>query len=197
MPDDVFAPSHLPVSLAGEAVSLRPMRAEELRAVVTAVAGDAVVSRVWSSDPGKLRLWLQDHDSVVFVVEVAGAPGERLGIVQATSNREDPDYESANMDIALFERARGRGLGPDVLRTLARWLFGPCGFHRITIDPAAENAPAIRAYEKAGFVRIGVARLYERGDDGEWHDNVLLDLLPEDLDRPVLPRPEQGDPSGG
>ena len=181
MPHDAFAPSDPPVSLAGEAVLLRPMRTEELRAVVAAMIADEVVSRVWSSDPAKLRNWLQDPDSVVFVVEDPDASGEPIGVVMATSHREDPDYEAASLDIGLFEGARGRGLGPDVLRTLARWLFGPMGFHRITIDPAADNLAAIRAYEKAGFVRIGLARRYERDDIGEWHDNVLLDLLPEDL----------------
>jgi aminoglycoside 6'-N-acetyltransferase len=181
MPHHVFAPSHLPASLAGEAVRLRPMRAGELRTVVSAMAADDVVSRVWSSDPTKLRHWLQDPDSVVFLVEVPGSSDELQGVVLASSHIEDPDYESASIDIGLFGSARGCGLGPDVLRTLARWLFGPCGFHRITIDPAADNAAAIRAYEKAGFVRIGVARLYERDDLGEWHDNVLFDLLPEDL----------------
>jgi aminoglycoside 6'-N-acetyltransferase len=181
MPDDTFPPSRLPATLTGEAVVLRPMRSEELRSVVTAMAADTVVSRVWSSDPGKLRHWLQAPDSIVFVVEDPGCPGAPLGIVQATSYREDPDYEAVGLDIGLFDGSRGRGLGPDVLRTVARWLFGACGFHRVTIDPAASNGAAIRAYEKAGFVRIGVARLYERGDDGEWHDNVLLDMLPEDL----------------
>jgi aminoglycoside 6'-N-acetyltransferase len=181
MPHDTFQPSYLPAALTGDMVLLRPMRQEELRGVVTTMAADTVVSRVWSSDPGKLRHWLQTPDSVVFVVEDPAAPGKPLGIVQATSHREDPDYEAASLDIGLFEGSRGRGLGPDVLRTVARWLFDACGFHRITIDPAAGNAAAVRAYEKAGFVRIGVARLYERGDDGKWHDNVLLDLLPEDL----------------
>jgi aminoglycoside 6'-N-acetyltransferase len=142
---------------------------------------DPEVSRWWSSDRAKLRRWLQSPDSVVFVIEDIGEPGGTKGILQASSIREDPDYEYAAMDIALLEGSRGRGLGPDALRTVAAWLFGPCAFHRITIDPAAENVAAIRAYEKAGFRRIGLARMYERGDDGKWHDNVLLDLLPEDL----------------
>jgi aminoglycoside 6'-N-acetyltransferase len=196
MQHDVFRPSRLPASLAGDAVLLRPMRPEELRGVVTAMAGDAVVSRVWSSDPGKLRHWLQAPDSVVFVVEDPAAPGETLGIVQATSHREDPDYEAASLDIGLLEGSRGRGLGPDVLRTLARWLFDECGCHRITIDPAAGNTAAVRAYEKAGFVRIGVARLYERDDRGEWHDNVLLDLLPGDLG-PAGTRDRTAEPDPG
>ncbi|MBV9422920.1 MAG: GNAT family N-acetyltransferase, partial [Solirubrobacterales bacterium] len=47
-----------------------------------------------------------------------------------------------------------------------------------TIDPAAANAAAIRAYEKAGFTRVGVMRGYERDVDGNgWHDGLLMELL--------------------
>ena len=55
------------------------------------------------------------------------------------------------------------------------------GHHRITSDPAADNVRAIAAYQKVGFKRVGVLRRYERGADGTYHDEVLLDLLPEDL----------------
>jgi aminoglycoside 6'-N-acetyltransferase len=67
------------------------------------------------------------------------------------------------------------------VRTLAGWLFEERGHHRVTIDPAAANERAIRAYERVGFKRVGVLRRYERGADGAWHDGLLLDLLPEDL----------------
>ena len=40
------------------------------------------------------------------------------------------------------------------------------GHHRLTIDPAAENAAAIRCYERAGFRRVGVMREYWRDGDG-------------------------------
>ncbi len=72
---------------------------------------------------------------------------------------------------------QGRGLGPDAIRTAIGWLFGDRGHHRITIDPAADNAAAIRAYEKVGFRRVGVLRRYERGADGTWHDGLLMELL--------------------
>src|SRR5918994_1399850 len=50
--------------------------------------------------------------------------------------------------------------------------------HRLTIDPAADNAAAIRAYEKAGFRRVGIMCKYERrGPDGAWHDGLLMDVL--------------------
>ncbi|MGH8571052.1 MAG: hypothetical protein ACREX8_00550 [Gammaproteobacteria bacterium] len=41
------------------------------------------------------------------------------------------------------------------------------GDHRVTIDPAAANAAAIRCYEKAGFRRVGVMR-------SAWRDPATL-----------------------
>ncbi len=68
---------------------------------------------------------------------------------------------------------------------LVRHLFEARGHHRLTIDPAAANLRAIRCYESVGFVRVGVMREYERGDDGTWHDGLLMELLAGDW-RPAL-----------
>ena len=86
-------------------------------------------------------------------------------------------YRHANIDIFLSTSRHGRGLGTEAIRVLARHLFEERGHHRLTIDPAADNAAAIRAYEKAGFREIGIMREYERGPDGSWHDGVLMDML--------------------
>ncbi|MFE6856342.1 GNAT family N-acetyltransferase, partial [Streptomyces sp. NPDC057674] len=67
------------------------------------------------------------------------------------------------------------------VRALARHLVHELGFHRLVIDPAADNAPAIRCYTKVGFRPVGVMRQYERGADGSWHDGLLMDLLAEEL----------------
>jgi aminoglycoside 6'-N-acetyltransferase len=55
------------------------------------------------------------------------------------------------------------------------------GHHRITIDPAAANERAIRCYQKLGFRPVGIMRQYERGNDGRFHDGLLMDLLRDDL----------------
>ena len=64
------------------------------------------------------------------------------------------------------------------MRRVVRLLIGERGHHRVTIDPAASNAAAIRAYEKVGFRPVGIMRRYERDADGNgWHDGLLMDLL--------------------
>jgi aminoglycoside 6'-N-acetyltransferase len=75
----------------------------------------------------------------------------------------------------------GRGLGSEAVRRVVRHLIDDLGHHRITIDPAAANIAAIRAYEKVGFRRVGVMRQSERDADGEgWHDSVPMELLAGD-----------------
>jgi len=90
-------------------------------------------------------------------------------------------YRHAGIDIYLGSRFQGRGAGREAVALLARYLFEQRGHHRITIDPATANAQAIRSYTKVGFQPVGVMRQYERGDDGHFHDGLLMDLLRDDL----------------
>ena len=62
-----------------------------------------------------------------------------------------------------------------------RHLVEDLGHHRVTIDPACANVAAIRAYEKAGFRRVGVMRCSERDVGGRgWHDALLMEYIAEE-----------------
>lgn len=93
----------------------------------------------------------------------------------------DLQYRHAGIDLFLDPSVHGRGLGTDAVRTLARHIVDEHGHHRIVIDPAADNAPAIRCYEKVGFRPVGIMRRYEQGPDGTFHDGLLMDLLADEL----------------
>ena len=97
------------------------------------------------------------------------------------SEEPDPYYRHASLDIALNTGCAGQGLGTDTLRTLCRHLFTERGHHQITIDPAVANERAIAVYHKVGFRDVGVMRAHEKGADGSWHDNLLMDMLEDDL----------------
>jgi aminoglycoside 6'-N-acetyltransferase len=112
-----------------------------------------------------------------FVIE---ADGGVVGAIQYHEENE-PMYRHAGIDIFLTTSRHGEGLGTEAIRLLARYLFEERGHHRLTIDPAAENAAAIRAYERVGFRAVGVMRKYERGPDGLWRDGLLMDMLEEEF----------------
>jgi aminoglycoside 6'-N-acetyltransferase len=122
--------------------------------------------------------WLDaDAETTVWTIEV---DGDVAGSIEA-SEEADPDYRHAGIDLFLGAEFQGQGLGTEAIRVLARWLFEERGHHRLTIDPSAVNERAIRAYTAVGFRPVGIMREYERGLDGTFHDDLLMDLLRGEL----------------
>jgi aminoglycoside 6'-N-acetyltransferase len=115
-----------------------------------------------------------DPESVRRAVVVAGRV---VGLVQFWEET-DPRYRHACLDIFLDPAVHGRGIGTEAVRRVTRELIEKRGHHRVTIDPATANFAAIRAYEKAGFRRVGILRCCERDAGGEaWHDGLLMELV--------------------
>lgn len=107
-----------------------------------------------------------------------------IGMVQYSEEKE-PAYRHASIDIFLDPVVHGRNLGRNAVGTLARHLVHDRGHHRLVIDPAVDNEPAIRCYSAVGFRPVRVMRRYERDSDGAgWHDTLLMDLLAEELHQP-------------
>jgi aminoglycoside 6'-N-acetyltransferase len=159
-------------------VVLRPLAEADLAKVAAIQAQPSVAARWGAPDESDLRAKQDGSEGVVpFAIEL---DGELVGLIEYFEE-PDPIYRCANIDIFLAEKVQGRGLGTDAVRTLARHLVHERGHHRLTIDPAADNVPAIRAYEKVGFKPVGVMRQYERLPGGDWHDNLLMDLLADEL----------------
>ncbi len=175
-------------TLPGAAVLLRPATPADVPALAGIRATPEVRAR-WRGGPdmaAEVRSDLADERTPVLAVEYRG---QVVGAIQ-WHEEEEPDYRHAGIDVYLDPAVHGRGLGTDAVRTLARYLVAELGHHRLVIDPAADNAPAIACYRKVGFRPVGVMRQYERGTDGTWHDGLLMDLLAGDL--AVVDRPSPG-----
>lgn len=77
----------------------------------------------------------------------------------------DPVNHSAEYGIFIGEEdARGRGFGTETARLFTDFGFAHLGLHRISLRLLADNLPARRSYEKAGFAV-----------EGTFRDMVLLD----------------------
>lgn len=176
-----MAASRRELPLEGERVRLRPPTGVDVAELVRIRRTPEVFAR-----------WSEEHDLVAEVVEAVEDPEQKGYVIEVEGRlvgwiewyeEESVEYRHAGMDLYLDPRVHGRGLGTDAVRTMARHLIDDLGHHRLVIDPAADNARAIRCYEKVGFRPVGVMRAYERGPDGTFHDGLLMDLLADELVR--------------
>ena len=153
---------------AGAELTLRPLARADLPEL-TRIIQTPEVARWWDDEPP----W-DDGDATMLTIEVGG---RIAGLIQY-GEETDAKYRHASIDIFVDPALHGRGIGTEAIRQLARHLIKERGHHRITIDPAAANMQAIRAYEKPGFTPVGVMRQYERDmATGEWHDGLLMELI--------------------
>jgi aminoglycoside 6'-N-acetyltransferase len=171
---------HARPTLTGPRVVLRPLTRADAPALL-AILAHPDVERWWGRyDAEKLkRDFYAPGWCCALVVELAG---EIAGVVHY-HEEDDPDYKRAQVDILIAGDRQEQGLGTESLRMLAAWLIDERGHHRITMDPAVDNARAIHVYGKVGFRPIGVARQYERGADGQWHDALLMELIADEFVR--------------
>ena len=167
------------MELRGRRVVLRPTTDVDAPALA-AILATPEVARWWPAfDLARVEAELTGHDEDVDVYAIL-LDGRIIGAIQ-THEERDLEFRHAGIDLFLDPAHHGEGLGPDAIRTLARFLIEERGHHRLTIDPAAANEQAIRAYQKVGFRNVGVLRRHQHFPDGTWQDGLLMDLLAEEL----------------
>ena len=70
----------------------------------------------------------------------------------------------------------GKGYGTDAIRTLCQFGFDELNLHKIKAVVFDFNEPALRCYEKCGFVREGLLK-QEIYREGAYHDVVMMGLI--------------------
>jgi aminoglycoside 6'-N-acetyltransferase len=161
--------------LRGASVVLRPLAAADTPALLRILRTPEVAAWWGAPDPGFPET--DDPQATRFAVLV---DGQVEGLIQY-GEEDEPAFRHAWIDIFLEPRVHGRGLGSDAVRTLADHLVAARGHHRITIDPAAGNAPAVKAYAKAGFRTVGTMRRAWRDPQGRWQDQLLMERVEPEL----------------
>jgi RimJ/RimL family protein N-acetyltransferase len=65
-------------------------------------------------------------------------------------------------------KARSKGIGQQMIKEILKIAFDELHLHRVTLGVFDFNAPAIRCYEKAGFVKEGLHRDTNKIGDEYW-----------------------------
>lgn len=146
------------------------------------------IHAMFGADPGAVRditpeaaeAWVQSHidDPHAWIIEDGGAlvGGVRLHTINYSDKR-------AQIAIGIVDPAAlGKGIGTTAMRLLAAHAFDTMGLHRLGCRVLDFNERAIAAYEKVGFVVEGRER-ESALIAGQWHDDLILGLLAQDLNR--------------
>ncbi len=173
----------LPETLHGRRVVLEPVDRSHVPDLRRILATPAVRVR-WGNEAAAETWPFDDPSAVRFAIVLDGVV---RGMVQF-GEEDDSRYRHASIDIFVDPDVHGQGVGRDAVGTVATHLIGERGHHRLVIDPAVDNEPAIRCYASVGFRPVGVLRAYERDIDratGEeiagWHDGLLMEMLGDEL----------------
>ena len=151
---------------------LRPLAPEDEAELLRIHAAPAVAR--WWDEPEEGFPHSDDPESTRLVIEV---DGRVAGMIQYAEELT-PKYRHASIDLFLDPALHNQGHGSEAVRRVVRLLIDERGHHRIKIDPAVENEPAIRCYEKSGFRRVGILeRSYRELWSGEWRDELLMELV--------------------
>jgi RimJ/RimL family protein N-acetyltransferase len=93
-------------------------------------------------------------------------------------------HGTAKFGIEIGER-RGQGLGTEGTRLVLDFAFNVINLRNVMLEALVWNVAGLKAYERAGFRRIGVRRGASISR-GQPTDVVLMDAVPEDFGPSVL-----------
>ncbi len=179
--------------LRGERVLLRALERSEVELVASWDA-DPETWRQLSDRPYAPRTTaevLKEYDEgtalrtddrhVWFVVDVDGSPVGTLLLWGV-----DLHNRRAHLGVVIAPGERGKGYATDGMRVLLRYAFRDRGLHRVQLEVLADNAPAIAAYRRVGFVEEGRAR-DDAWVDGRFVDQIVMSALSTDPGRHPAP----------
>lgn len=183
-------------TLRDGAVTIRPIRLRDARALDTELADNRSWLRKWeATNPhgpvgfdarASIKALLASSRSatgVPFAIEYDGEFAGQLNVSGMTYG----SLASASIGYWVAERFAGRDVTPTAVALATDHCFFSVGLHRMEICIRPENAASLRVVEKLGFRYEGLRRRYIH-INGDWRDHFCFALTVEELPQGVLRR---------
>ncbi|WP_370868953.1 GNAT family N-acetyltransferase [Ectorhizobium quercum] len=122
-----------------------------------------------------MRAFVQDMMAKGNPHFVALAGGEVVGWCDIRRHEREAVSHRGALGMGIVPGFRDKGLGTRLIATTLD-AARKAGLHRVELDVYADNPRAIALYEKAGFVREGVARDAVR-IDGVYRDSIWMSTI--------------------
>lgn len=169
------------MELTGEKIRLRLMNDEDTDLIVRwrnnpRVRNNFIYQKTFTREGHEnwVRTMVDTGRVVQFIIEDL-TDGQPVGSVYF----RDIDAEHKKAEYGIFigeDSSVGKGFGSEAARIAVDYGFKELGLHKIFLRALADNAGAIRSYEKAGFVKEG----YFKDDvciDGRFKDLVFMAII--------------------
>jgi [ribosomal protein S18]-alanine N-acetyltransferase len=139
------------------ATTTRPMRAEDLGAVL-AIAAASPEAPVWKTDDYAAYLDAR-RPQVLRIALVAETDGRAAGFAAATLLLDGTENRCELDTMAVDPDARRQGTGRALLEAVMAWAAGQ-GARRMGLEVRATNAAALMLYRRLGFAEEGRRKKY-------------------------------------
>jgi len=150
---------------------IRDARAEDWAAVWPIYAAIVRAGDTFSYDPAidedaAREMWMVGPPGRTTVA--VGDDGRIVGTANMFANRPGPGDHVASGNYMVAARRRGQGVGRALIEDSLRWAR-EAGFRAMQFNAVAEsNTPAVRLYQRAGFVTVGrVPGAFRHPEQGE------------------------------
>jgi RimJ/RimL family protein N-acetyltransferase len=179
-------PLHPDYPIATNRLRLRPLRADDLQALLDyhslphvhrflpmGTMGEAVIAERIATGPWSRTTLEEEGDSMVLGVELAES-GTIVGDVMLAwiSSRN----RLGEIGYVLNPNYAGRGLATEAMRQVMRLAFNDMGLHRVIARVDSENGPSLALAARLGMRREAhLVKSWWRDD--EWVDEIHLAIL--------------------
>ena len=170
-----------------------PIFTGELLRLAPPVSEDSVIFASWTLDDDYMRMMdddpVQPHATATF-----GDSRDKNSFYFHLRTLDDDTVigfvalfnikwrnQSAEFAIGIGDKNyRGKGYGYDALKLVLNYAFNELCLHRVSLTVMDYNKPAIKAYERVGFMREGTYRQAVQRQ-GKRHDLLLYGILRDEF----------------
>jgi L-phenylalanine/L-methionine N-acetyltransferase len=152
----VLSPSPIPLGLTIRATRIDDDQA--LTALFNLPKYRAGTSRPPYQRADQTRKWIESLNATALNI-VAVLDGEIVGQA-GLERRAGPRTHAAELGIGVHDDHHGKGVGTALLREIVEAADNWLAIGRIELTVFADNAPAIRLYEKFGFESEGIRKAF-------------------------------------
>lgn len=161
----------------GRVVTVRAFKPEDfdsMLAMFESLSKEALEFGLPPYDRPRLERWVSGLEGGILLLALDGA--KVVGVAMIFGRALSRLKGVGEFVIYIHQDYQGKGLGTFIAKHILQGAKGK-GFHRVGLEVVADNAAAIKVYERTGFLREGRLRDAFLSDDGRYRDQLIMGII--------------------